>query len=119
MSERTTPSAFTSWYVAALVLALAATFAVKLRSHGVFACPARYAGAAYLSDCNAAEYGDYDHGAFYFGLEPSAREAASDRLSRRRVAHADDRAPGPRGSPRPRHAYRALKDVRPGRTQAR
>ncbi len=77
MSERTTPSAFTSWYVAALVLALAATFAVKLRSHGVFACPARYAGAAYLSDCNAAEYGDYDHGAFYFGLEPSAREAAS------------------------------------------
>lgn len=77
MSDRASPSSFTSWYVAVLLLALAATFAYKLRSHGVFACPAGYHGAAYLSDCNAAEYGDYDHGAFYFDLEPAARQAAS------------------------------------------
>lgn len=76
MSERASPSAFTPWYVVAVVLALVATYAYKLRSHGVFACPAAYQGT-YLSDCNAAEYGDYDHGAFWFGLEPAAREAAS------------------------------------------
>ncbi len=77
MSEPARASRFTPWYVAAVVIALVATFGVKLRSHGVFACPAAYQGVAYLSDCNAAEYGDYDHGAFYFGLEPAARQAAS------------------------------------------
>ena len=65
-----------SFYVVILLLALAVSVAFKLRARGVFACPASY-GAAYLSDCNAANFGDYDHGAWWFGLEPEAKRAAA------------------------------------------
>ena len=65
-------------YSAVLVLSLAAVFLYKLRVDGIFACPSTgYAPDAYLSDCTARTYGDYDHGAFWFGLEPSAQRAAS------------------------------------------
>lgn len=64
-------------YVVILLIALVAALALKLRLEGVFACPASYAGVAYLSDCNGPQYGDYDHGAFYFGLERDAARAAS------------------------------------------
>ena len=70
-------SARPALYVAMVLVAAAATFAVKLRTTGVFACPSAYGDIAYLSDCNASNYGDYDHGAFWFGLEPAARQAAS------------------------------------------
>jgi hypothetical protein len=59
-----------------LLAVVLAAFATKLRLRGVFACPASYGNSAYLSDCNASNYGDYDHGAFWFGLEPRARQAA-------------------------------------------
>ena len=59
-----------------VLLVVVATFAAKLRTTGVFACPSSYGDHAYLSDCNASNYGDYDHGAFWFGLEPSAQQAA-------------------------------------------
>ncbi|HUL64252.1 MAG TPA: hypothetical protein VLW55_06520 [Burkholderiaceae bacterium] len=65
-------------YAVILVAALVGTLAVKVRFRGVFACPASYGAAAYLSDCNAANYGDYDHGAFWFGLEPEASRAAAE-----------------------------------------
>src|SRR5262245_60014578 len=65
-------------YVAVLLLVVAPAFGTKLRLRGVFACPASYGNAAYLSDCNATNYGDYDHGAFWFSLEPEARRAASN-----------------------------------------
>jgi len=65
-------------YVVLLLLVVAAAFATKLRLRGVFACPASYGSTAYLSDCNAINYGDYDHGAFWFGLEPAARRAVGD-----------------------------------------
>src|ERR1700743_3306970 len=65
-------------YVIVLVLTIAAAFGVKLRLQGIFACPASYGTTAYLSDCNSTAYGDYDHGAFWFGLEPEARRAASN-----------------------------------------
>src|SRR5664279_1133485 len=64
-------------YVVILLVVVAATLAVKVRFRGVFACPASYASIAYLSDCNASNYGDYDHGAFWFELEPEALHAAS------------------------------------------
>jgi hypothetical protein len=64
-------------YLAIVVAALALTFVAKLRLSGVFACPAAYGGVGYLSDCNASNYGDYDHGAFWYGLEPATLEAAS------------------------------------------
>lgn len=62
-------------YIALVLLALAGAFVVKLRTFGIFACPADYAGKAYLSDCSVSGYGDYDHGAFWYGLEPQAAEA--------------------------------------------
>jgi hypothetical protein len=65
-------------YVLILVVALAGSFAFKVRMRGVFACPASYGAATYLSDCNATNYGDYDHGAFWFGLEPEASRAAAE-----------------------------------------
>jgi len=64
-------------YVIILLVVVAASLAVKVRFRGVFACPASYGSIAYLSDCNAPNYGDYDHGAFWFGLEPEAQRAAS------------------------------------------
>jgi len=55
------------------------TFAYKLRFDGIFACPASgYGSNAYLADCTARTYGDYDHGAFWFGLEPQAQRAAAE-----------------------------------------
>jgi hypothetical protein len=64
-------------YIVVLAVAMGAAFGTKLRMKGIFACPARYGATEYLSDCNASNYGDYDHGAFWFGLEPKARQAAS------------------------------------------
>jgi hypothetical protein len=62
-----------------IVLSFVGTFVYKLRFDGIFACPASgYGTGAYLSDCTARTYGDYDHGAFWFGLEPPARRAAAD-----------------------------------------
>ncbi len=45
--------------------------------NGIFACQASgYWSNSYLSYCQATGYGDYDHGAFWFDLEPAATEAA-------------------------------------------
>jgi hypothetical protein len=76
-----------AWYRKAVpalfVLLIACTFGgafvYKLRVDGIFACPAGgYGSNAYLSDCTAGTYGDYDHGAFWFGLEPQAQRAAAE-----------------------------------------
>ena len=65
-------------YALLLTLSIVATFVYKLRVDGIFACPASgYKANAYLTDCNASAYGDYDHGAFWFGLEPQACQAAA------------------------------------------
>src|SRR5688500_17401087 len=58
------------------VVALAA-FAYSLRYQGIFSCQASGYGAdRYLAYCQATSYSDYDHGAFWFGLEPEAVDAA-------------------------------------------
>ena len=58
-------------YIIVLVLSIYGTYAYKLRVDGIFACSAEgYASDHYLADCNAGAYGDYDHGAFWFDLEP-------------------------------------------------
>lgn len=65
-------------YFLLLFLVLAVAYAVHLRRDGIFACPADgYGNDRYLGYCQAAAYGDYDHGAFWFGLEPEIREAAA------------------------------------------
>lgn len=70
-------------YVSILVAALVGAYAFKLRTQGIFACPASgYSAAGYLGYCNATAYGEYDHGAFWYGLEPAAAgdAAAADVL---------------------------------------
>jgi hypothetical protein len=50
-----------------------------LRKYGIFGCSASgYASDVYLGYCGATSYGDYDHGAIWFGLEPAASAAAAN-----------------------------------------
>jgi hypothetical protein len=66
-------------FVLLIACSFAGTFLYKLRVDGIFACPASgYGSNAYLSDCTAGTYGDYDHGAFWFGLEPQAQRAVAE-----------------------------------------
>lgn len=66
-------------FVLLVACSFAGTLVYKLRIDGIFACPASgYGTNAYLSDCTARTYGDYDHGAFWFGLEPQAQRAAAE-----------------------------------------
>jgi hypothetical protein len=61
-----------AFYVGVIVLASLAAFAYQLRTQGIFACPANdYSADRYLAYCHGGNYGDYEHGAFYFNLEPS------------------------------------------------
>lgn len=62
-------------YVLILLLGFIGPFLFKLRTDGIFACPADgYTGNRYLAYCGVTGYGDYDHGAFWFGLEPDTYE---------------------------------------------
>ena len=73
--RRATPTLF----VLLIACSFGGAFVYKLRVDGIFACPSSgYGSNAYLSDCTAKTYGDYDHGAFWFGLEPQAQRAAAD-----------------------------------------
>lgn len=55
-----------------------ATYAFKLRTQGIFACTAEgYRSDRYLGYCDASAYGDYDHGAIWFGLEPEVLRRAA------------------------------------------
>jgi hypothetical protein len=66
------------WYIALLVCALLLGFVYKQRVDGIFACPARgYLPDSYLSDCRAVNYGDFDHGSFWYGLDARSRSAAA------------------------------------------
>src|ERR1700686_3924654 len=45
----------------------------NFRTNGIFSCQANgYKSDQYLAYCNASGYGEYEHGAFWFGLEPSS-----------------------------------------------
>ena len=46
----------------------------RIRTHTIFACQAdAYSSDRYIAYCNGANYGDYEHGAFHFDLEPPQR----------------------------------------------
>lgn len=65
-------------YVAIVLCSLLGAFAYKLRTDGIFACPASgYGSDQYLAYCQTTGYGDYDHGAFWFAMEPDAQRAAA------------------------------------------
>ncbi len=66
-------------YSLIVVGVLLAACVLSLRRYGVFACQADgYGSDRYLAYCQSVNYSDYDHGAFWFGLEPTAHEAAAD-----------------------------------------
>jgi hypothetical protein len=66
-------------YLAIVTLGLAAGLMLSLRGTGLFACQAGdYAANRYLTYCGTSHYGDYDHGAFWFGLEPTAQQRAAN-----------------------------------------
>ena len=66
-------------YLFIIVFSVLAALGYKLRTDGVFACPASgYEAGQYLAYCQTGGYGDYDHGAFWFGLEPDAQRAAAE-----------------------------------------
>jgi hypothetical protein len=51
----------------------------SLRKYGIFSCAASgYTSDGYLGYCGGTNYGDYDHGAIWFGLEPTASAAAAN-----------------------------------------
>jgi hypothetical protein len=65
-------------YILAVLAAMVGAFAFHMREAGIFACPATaYGDDTYLGYCQGSAYGDSDHGAVWFGLEPGVREAAA------------------------------------------
>jgi hypothetical protein len=61
-------------YISVIVFAAIVSYAYWLRHDYIFACQADgYSSDRYLADCGAKNYADYEHGAFWFDLEPSAR----------------------------------------------
>ena len=64
-------------YICVVLFSVLGAFAYKLRTDTIFACQADgYSADRYLAYCNGANYADYEHGAFAFGLEPSAQNFA-------------------------------------------
>ena len=65
-------------YICTVLVVALASYAVWARARSLFACPANgYSADSYIAYCNGANYADYEHGAFWFGLEPAALEHAS------------------------------------------
>jgi hypothetical protein len=68
------PGLFILIAIAAVVIANTYT----LRTDGIFSCPADgYTSDRYLSYCNGPQFGDYEHGALWFDLEPSIKKSVS------------------------------------------
>ncbi len=66
-------------YIAVIVAVVGGTLVYSVRLDGLFACQASgYGSDRYAAYCQATRYGDYDHGAFWFGLEPAAIAAATN-----------------------------------------
>jgi hypothetical protein len=60
-------------YILVILAAMFITYAHKFRTDTIFSCQADgYSIDRYLAYCNGANYAEYEHGAFYFDLEPSA-----------------------------------------------
>jgi hypothetical protein len=63
-------------YLLIILVVVIGAYLVSVRSQSIFLCPATgYSADRYLAYCHATHYGDYDHGAFWFGLEPQISES--------------------------------------------
>jgi len=68
-----------SIYILLVLVAVLAAYAYQLRTRLIFSCQADiYSADRYIAACNAARYGDYEHGAFWFDLEPAAQSFAKN-----------------------------------------
>ena len=66
-------------YIVIILAVVVGTFVYSLRTNGIFACQtAGYGSDRYLAYCQATKYGDYDHGAFWFNLEPDVSANAQN-----------------------------------------
>jgi hypothetical protein len=69
----------TTIYSCIVLVAALASSAFWIHRYSIFACQADgYTADRYVAYCNATGYGDYEHGAFWFRLEPSAQSFAKD-----------------------------------------
>jgi hypothetical protein len=65
-------------YLSIVLCAALAGLAYKVRTDGIFACQATgYSSDRYLSYCHNEGYGDYEHGAFWFDLEPEIQKSVT------------------------------------------
>lgn len=65
-------------YVLVLALMLLGAFAFHIKREGIFMCPGElYGDGFFLANCTAADYGEFDHGAFWFGVEREATANAA------------------------------------------
>ena len=68
-----------SLYIVVVLAVILGAGAYGLRKYGIFGCQASgYSSDWYLGYCGATSYGDYDHGAIWFNLEPAASAAAAN-----------------------------------------
>jgi hypothetical protein len=66
-------------YICVVLVAALVAYVYEFRTGTIFSCQADgYNTDRYLAYCNGAHYADYEHGAFYFDLEPSVQKFASD-----------------------------------------
>jgi hypothetical protein len=64
-------------YACVLICVALAANVYRIRTGTLFACQAdAYSSDRYIAYCNGKNYGDYEHGAFYFDLEASAENSA-------------------------------------------
>jgi hypothetical protein len=65
-------------YILVLIMATVGAYLVMQRLQGALSCSAEgYRSDRYMGYCNGSAYGDYDHGAVWFGLEPGVQEFAA------------------------------------------
>jgi hypothetical protein len=65
-------------YIGVVLLVALASYAYWLKTRSIFACQAQgYSADRYLAYCGGGNYADFEHGAFYYNLEPPALDYAS------------------------------------------
>jgi hypothetical protein len=66
-------------YACIIVAVALIAYAYHFRTYTIFACKADgYSTDQYVAYCNGAGFGDYEHGAFWYDLEPAAENSARD-----------------------------------------
>jgi hypothetical protein len=64
-------------YIGIVLLAALASYAYWLKTRSILACQAQgYSADRYLAYCGGGNYADFEHGAFYYNLEPPALDYA-------------------------------------------